>query len=162
MHHAAIPARNPRAIRKTGPWLALAAAAALVAGCGQPVSDPEARIREALAEAELAAESGDYEVLAARVARDYADRAGRDRRALLLTVRGLLMRYPRLELVVTVREIQVLSPQLARVRLEVLAAGMGSAGLAADAFPLELSLRDEGGGWKVTRAEWGRDSGGGI
>jgi hypothetical protein len=141
------------------PWLVLAL---LVAGCGQPESDPEARIRAALAEAQTAAETGDFEALAGRVSRDYADQEGRDRRTLLLTLRGLLMRYPQAKLVVAVREIEVLSPQLARVRLEVLAAGAGPAGLSADAFPVELSLRDEGGGWKVTRAEWGRRSGRGI
>jgi hypothetical protein len=135
------------------PWLA---AVLLAAGCGQPESDPEMRIRETLAAAEIAAETGDFETLAAAVARDYADREGRDRRTLLLMVRGMLMRYPRLELVVTVREIEVLSPQLARVRIELLAAGAGAAGLSADAFPLELSLRDDGDGWQVTRAEWGR------
>lgn len=133
-----------------------------VAGCGRPASEPEAQIRAALREAELAAEAGDYEALAARVTRDYADRAGRDRRALLLTLRGLLMRYPRLEIIVTVREIEVHSPQLARVRLEILAAGAGPAGLSADAFPVELSLRQERGTWKVTRAEWGSRFGGGI
>jgi hypothetical protein len=135
------------------PWLA---AVLLTAGCGQPESDPEARIRDTLAAAEIAAEAGDFETLAAAVARDYADREGRDRRTLLLMVRGMLMRYPRMELVVTVREIEVLSPQLARVRIELLAAGAGASGLSADAFPMELSLRDEGDGWKVTRAEWGR------
>lgn len=140
-------------------WLAVAL---LGAGCGQQASDPEARIRAALAEVEVAAEAGDFEVLAARVAREYEDRQGRDRRTLLLTMRGLLMRYPRLELIVTVREIQVLSPQIARVRLEVLSAGAGAQGLSADAFPMELSLREDGGEWKVTRAEWGRRADGGI
>jgi len=141
------------------PWLV---AAVLLAGCGQPDADPEARIRETLAAAEAAAEAGDFQVLAERVAGDYADREGRDRRTLLLTLRGLLLRYPRLELIVTVREIEVLSPQVARVRLEVLSAGAGPAGLSADAFPMVLSLRDEGDGWTVTRAEWDRRSGDGI
>jgi ketosteroid isomerase-like protein len=150
---------RPRATWRALPWLA---AAFLLAGCGEPPSEPEARIRAALAEAEAAAQGGDFDALAARVARDYADRAGRDRRTLLLTLRGLLMRYPRLELIVTIREIEILSPQLARVRLELLAAGAGPAGMSADAFPVELSLRDEGGGWKVTRAEWGRRFGDGI
>lgn len=135
------------------PWLLLAW---LVAGCGQAVTDPEARLREALVEAEAAAESGDLDALAARIARDYADREGRDRRTLLLTLRGLLMRYPRLELIVTIRELELLAPDLARVRIEVLAGGAGPTGLAADAFPVELSLRDDGSGWKLTRAEWGR------
>lgn len=134
--------------------------ACLAAGCGREVPDPEARIRELLAVAERAAESGDYDTLAGMVARDYADRGGRDRRAVLLTLRGLLLRYPRAELVVTVRELEVLSPQLARVRVEILSAGMGPGGLGADAFGLELSLRDEGGGWKVVRAEWGGRGGG--
>lgn len=140
-------------------WLLVAL---LVAGCGKPATEPEARIREALAAAETAAENGDFDALAGWVARDYGDAAGRDRRTLLLNLRGLLMRYPRLELIVTVREIEVLSPQLATVRLDVLSAGAGPHGLSADAFPLTLSLRDDGRGWRVTRAEWGRGSGGGI
>lgn len=140
-------------------WLAVALFAA---GCGQPASDPEARIRAALAEVEIAAEAGDFEALATRVAREYEDRQGRDRRTLLFTMRGLLMRYPRLELIVTVREIEVVSPQIARVRLEVLSAGSGPGGLSADAFPMELSLREDGGEWKVTRAEWDRRRGDGI
>ena len=46
--------------------------------------------------------------------------------------------------------------------VELLAAGTGPAGLSADAIPLELSLRDDGGGWKLTRAEWSRRLGRGI
>lgn len=130
-----------------------------LAGCGQPASDPEARIRALLAEVERAAQAGEFEVLADRVARDYADREGRDRRSLLFLVRSMLTRYPRLELVVTVREIEILSPRLARVRLDVITAGAGPAGLSADAFPVELSLRDDGGDWQLTRAEWGRGGG---
>lgn len=145
------------------PWVGLAlVCAAWLAACGQPPEAPEQRIREALAAAELAAERGDYETLAGLVARDYADREGRDQRAMRLMLRGLLMRYPRAELIVSIREIEVLSPQLARVRLEVIAAGAGGGRLSADAFPIDLSLRDEGGGWRVTRAEWGRQLRGGI
>lgn len=150
-------ARN--AVRMTLPCLVFAG---LLFGCGEQAADQETRIREALAEAQAAAESGDLETLSARVARDYADQEGRDRRTLLLTLRGLLMRYPHMKLIVTVREIEILSPQLARVRLDILSAGAGPAGLSADAFPVQLSLRDDGGGWQVTRAEWGRRSGRGI
>lgn len=134
----------------------------LLAGCGGPAPDPEGRLRAALAAAEEAAESGDHAFFADHVAGDYADAEGRDRMRVLLTLRGLLMRYPRLEIIVDVRKIELLSPRLARVRLEILTAGLGPAGLSADAFPLELSLRDEGDGWQVTRARWGRDAGGGI
>ena len=151
-----------RPARLRAPLFALAAALVLAAGCGGPAPDPEARLRAAIAEAEAAAEAGEHAVLAERVARDYADAEGRDRTRLLLALRGLLMRYPRLEIIVDVREIELLSPQLARVRLEILTAGLGPAGLSADAFPLELSLRDDGSGWQVTRARWGREGRGGI
>ena len=137
-------------------------AAVALTGCGGPAPDPEGRLRAAREAGEAAAEAGELEVLADLVARDYADASGRDRTRLLLTIRGLLMRYPRLELIVTVREIELLSPQLARVRLDILTAGLGPAGLSADAFPLELSLRDDGGGWQVTRARWGAELPGGI
>ena len=142
--------------------LALLLAGLFVAGCGGPAPDPEGRLRAALAAAEAAAESGDHAFFADVVAGDYADAEGRDRMRVLLTLRGLLMRYPRLEIIVDVREIELLSPRLARVRLEILTAGLGPAGLSADAFPLELSLRDEGDGWQVTRARWDRRAGGGI
>lgn len=148
-------------LRRLGVMALLVAALALAA-CGGPAPDPEGRLRAAIAAAEEAAEAGEHAVFADLVARDYADASGRDRTRMLLTIRGLLMRYPRLELIVTVREIELLSPQLARVRLDILTAGLGPAGLSADAFPLELSLRDDGGGWQVTRARWGSEVAGGI
>ncbi|NHA15701.1 hypothetical protein [Thioalkalivibrio sp. XN279] len=141
---------------------ALLLAALAMTACGGPAPDPEGRLRAAIAAAEEAAEAGEHAVLAALVARDYADASGRDRTRMVLTIRGLLMRYPRLELIVSVREIELLSPQLARVRLDILTAGLGPAGVSADAFLLELSLRDEGDGWQVTRARWGREAAGGI
>jgi len=148
-----------RAALTVAPALGLVLA---LAACSEPPSDPEVEIRAAIEAAEAAAEAGEYELLAARVSRDYADRAGRDRPRLLLMIRGLLMRYPRLEIIVTLREVRVLSPELARVRLDVLGAGAGRGGFSADAFPLELSLRRERGQWRITRAEWGRDLRDGI
>ena len=141
---------------------ALLLAALALTACGGPAPDPEGRLRAAIETAEQAAEAGEHAALADLIARDYADASGRDRTRMALTIRGLLMRYPRLELIVSVREIELLSPQLARVRLDILTAGLGPAGVSADAFPLELSLRDEGGGWQVTRARWGREAAGGI
>lgn len=151
----------PGAASRAATWPLALLAVALLVGCGKKLDEPETRIRAALAQAEQAAEQGDHQALVAWVASDYADSSGRDRRTVALMLRGLLMRYPRLELIVAVREIQVHSPQLATVRLEVLSAGAGAAGLSADAFPLELSLRDDGG-WKVTRAEWRGRTGRGI
>src|SRR6056297_2273650 len=146
---------GPVAGRMPGARLALALTVVLavalslsLAACSEPPSDPEIEIRAAIEAAEAAAEAGEYDL-----------RAGRDRPRLLLMIRGLLMRYPRLEIIVTLREVRVLSPELARVRLDVLGAGAGAGrgGFSADAFPLELSLRRERGQWRITRAEWGRD-----
>jgi len=72
----------------------------LLAGCGEPpAGDPETEIRTLVNTAETAAQDGDFDTLAELVAKDYADRAGRDRRELLLMTRGMLLRYARLELV---------------------------------------------------------------
>lgn len=127
----------------------------LVCACSPDPTDPEAAIRAAIEAAELAAEAGRHGELAGKLADDYADRDGRDRRDISLLLRGLLMRYPRLELVVTVRDIEVLTAEFARARLDVIAAGVGGR-IAADAFPVALDLRDDGDGWRVTSAAWGR------
>lgn len=154
--------RRALRVKRTSAWWALGLAV-LLAGCGAPpAGDPETEIRKLVATAEVAAQDGDFDALADLVANDYADRAGRDRREVLLLTRGLLMRYARLELLVRIDEVQVLSPQLASVRLAVIAAGASAAGLSADTFPLALSLRNEGAGWQVTQANWGRDLDRGI
>ena len=129
-------------------------ACGLAAGCGESPRAPEAAIREMLARAEAAAEAGEAGELADLLADDYEDEGGRDRAQLALTIRGLLMRYPRLELVVSVERIELFSPVLARVDLRVLAAGAGAGRFSAEGLEISASLRDEGGGWKVTSARW--------
>lgn len=153
---AAGPGRQEsRPLRRGLPVLAAAALACLAAACGETPSDPEAALRAALAGAEAAVEAGDADALAAMVSPDYADAAGRDRRAMAVLLRGLVMRYRRVEILVTVERIELFSPVLARAELRVAAAGAGAGRLDADAFPLSLSLRDDGDGWRVTSAEWG-------
>ncbi len=132
----------------------LAAALILVAGCGRDPGDPEAALRAWLAEAEALAEAGDAGALADLISDDYSDLAGRDRRQAAMMLRGLLLRYPRLELIVAEEELELFSPVLARTRLRVFAAGAGGGRLSADGFDLELSLRDDGDGWRVTGAAW--------
>ncbi|MEJ2514446.1 MAG: hypothetical protein P8080_03865 [Gammaproteobacteria bacterium] len=132
--------------------VALAIGAA--AGCGPDAADPEATLRSWLTEAEAYAEAGDAQALAGLISPDYSDMAGRDRRQASVMLKGLLLRYPRLELVVTERDLELFSPVLARARLQVIAAGAGAGRLSADGFTLELSLRDDGDGWRVTGADW--------
>lgn len=126
-----------------------------LAACGPRESGtPESRLHATLDAAEAAAEAGDHAALAALVATDYADAQGRGRREVLVLLRGLLLRYPRLELVTRVRSLTLHSDALASVTLEVLAGGAGAAGLDADAFALELSLVDGGEGWQLVAADW--------
>lgn len=138
-------------------WRGVAALlmAAILSGCGDRAPDPDAALRQMLDKAEAAAEAGDADALAALIAGDYSDVAGRDRRSLALMVRSLLLRYRHLELVVSVDEMELFSPVLARVEVRVFAAGAGSARLSADGFRIEATLRDDGGGWQVVSATWG-------
>jgi hypothetical protein len=129
-------------------------AALLACACSRDPADPEAAVRTAIEAAERAAETGRHGELAALLADDYADRDGRDRRAMSLLLRGVLLRYPRLELVVTVRGVELQAAGFARARLDVIAAGAGRR-IAADAFPVVLDLRDDGDGWRATAAAWG-------
>ena len=132
----------------------------LIAGCGEPPRDPEAALAQMLAQAEAAAEAGEAGTLAGLVAEDYEDAGGRDRDRLVLMLRGLLLRYPHLELVVSVEELELFSPVLARVELSVLAAGAGAGRFSAEGLEISVSLRDDGDGWRVTSARW--DGGRGI
>jgi hypothetical protein len=143
------------AYRRSCRGVAALLTASMLAGCGDRPPDPEAALRQTLEKAEAAAEAGDADALVALIARDYSDLAGRDRRSLSLTIRGLLMRYRQLELVVSVDEMELFSPVLGRVEVRVFAAGAGSGTLSADGFRLEASLRDDGDGWRVVSANWG-------
>lgn len=146
--------------RFAGRVAGLALAALLAAGCGEPAQDPEAALREMVAAAEAAAEAGEPGELVDLIAPDYADPAGRDRRGLSMLVRGLVLRYRHVELLVTVERVELFSPVLGRVDLKVAAAGAGGGRLDVDAFGLSLAVRDDGDGWRVTSAEW--DGAGGI
>jgi hypothetical protein len=143
-------------VRRAGRLPAFSAilACALAAGCAESPQAPEAALKEMLTRAEAFAEAGEAGALADLVADDYEDAGGRDRAQLALMLRGLLMRYPRLELVVSVERIELFSPVLAQVELRVLAAGAGAGRVSAEGLRISASLRDDGEGWRVTSARW--------
>ena len=134
-------------------------ASLLGVGCGEAPRDPKAALVDMLAQAEAAAEAGEAGTLADLVAEDYEDAGGRNRADLALMLRGILMRYPHLELVVSVEEFELFSPVLARVELSVLAAGAGAGRFSAEGIRISASLRDDGDGWRVTSARWDRRRG---
>ena len=98
--------------------------------------------------------------LAARIAPDYEDGEGRDRRVIALTIRTLLGRYPHHLALVDDLQIQVISRELATARMMVSLVGRdGSSpllqGVDADRLRLDLAFRRAGDDWLVTRASWG-------
>jgi len=110
--------------------------------------------------AAAAAGSGDAAALGAMISDEYADREGRDRRAMTFLLRTLLGRYPDLLVVISDLEVQPLSGELATASMTLTLAGRDGArpflaGLDADRLRLRLALRRDGREWRVTRAEWG-------
>jgi ketosteroid isomerase-like protein len=134
--------------------------ALLVGGCGPAPGEPEAQIRTAIESARDLARAGDAKALAAMLAADYEDEEGRDRRAMALTIRTLLGRYPRHLALVDDLQIHVISGELATARMTVSLVGRDGGrpvlhGLDADRLRLDLAFRRAGDVWLVTRASWG-------
>jgi hypothetical protein len=123
---------------------------ALVA-CSSATSDEE-QVRELLASAEQAAEERDVGDVLELVDAQYADAQGNTRDSLALFLRGYFAAHPKLELVVSVDDLQFPVDGLARARVKV-------HGLELDRFnfgeavQLTIELRRAGGEWRVVRAD---------
>ncbi len=151
-----------RARHSAGRVVLAALTLVFAAGCAPSEEDPRAAV-EALVEAGIeAAEAGDHAALAALLAGDYEDAAGRDRRQAGLYLRVLFRRYPSPVFARRGLEIELDSPVLARAQVDLaVVARRGSAArddgddafLSADLIRLQLALRRDDGEWRVTRAE---------
>lgn len=133
-------------------------------GCGRPGTEPETEIPVMLDAAASAAERGDVMAVQAFISADYKDDAGRDRRAVGFLLRSWIGRYQNLLVIVSDLRVQPISAELATADMTVslLARDSGRpllTGVDAERLPLRLALRRERGEWRVTRAEWGVDSG---
>ena len=140
--------------------LTLCACVAL-AGCGRDDSD-EAQIRalvDALAEA---AEAGDIDPFADAIARDYADLRGNDRRAALLTLRGVMLRTNgRLLVFADTESVTMVTGDLAEARIRVRFAGAEFDRLALQTavYQFLLTLERDGGDWRIVSARWAEGDG---
>jgi hypothetical protein len=127
---------------------------ALVA-CSSATSDEE-QVRELFASAEQAAEERDVGDVLELVDAQYADAQGNTRDSLALFLRGYFAAHPKLELVVSVDDLQFPVDGLARARVKV-------RGLELDRFnfgeavQLTVELRREGAEWRVVRADRARE-----
>ena len=124
--------------------------------------DPESRVRAVLEDARAAVEARDPGRLAGLLAEDFrADRLDRRQALALVSVNLSRATWAKVQLART--EVELRSPELARIRTSVVLA-RGSGGLSglgeADAgvWVFELELAPEGGEWRFTRASWRRGS----
>ena len=123
---------------------------------------PESRIRAAFSRGETAAEAKDLATLKRLISEEYADGSGRDRGAVLGLLRYHFLRHETIHLLTRVREITFPEPEFARTSLFVAMAGEPILGaedlprLQADLHRFDLTLREEAGTWRVTRADWRR------
>jgi hypothetical protein len=122
-----------------------------IVACSSATSDEE-QVRELFASAEQAAEERDVGDVLELVDAQYADAQGNTRDSLALYLRGFFAAHPKLEVVVSIDDLQFPIDGLARARVKV-------RGLELDRFSfgeavlLNVELRREGGEWRVVRAD---------
>jgi hypothetical protein len=135
-------------------------AIALIASCSKEES-AEQQVRAVIAHAEERAEQRDVSDLAALVSADYSDERGFDKKQLTNYLRGWFVLHPSVNLLVRIDNLEFPAENLARAEVTVGMLGTrGSAEnweMAAELETLEVELLDEGGEWRVIRADRRRD-----
>lgn len=119
---------------------------ASLAACGSRSTDEE-RVREVIATMETAAEARDASEVLAFIAADYTDSAGLDKTQLQNFLRGYFLMNPKIELLVNISELELPVPGLARINVGVTSLPAG------DRARFAVELRQEGGEWRVVRAD---------
>jgi hypothetical protein len=131
-------------------FLTLCLAVIFVSGCAARSSDEE-QVRELLDTAESAAESRDASDVLDLVAADYADSQGLDRAQLQNFLRGYFLAHPKIELLMSVEELEFPVPGLAHARVGITSLPAG------DRLSLRVEFRKEHDRWRVARADRLRD-----
>jgi hypothetical protein len=133
---------------------------ALVLACSGGEPTPEERVRAVLAELEEAAEARDVGLIKPHISESYKDENGNDRRALLGLATAHFLRNKSVYLLVRVSDVKLPEPGRAQVDAFVALAGQPIRDLAAlpelraDMYRFGFALRDEGGDWRITAADW--------
>ena len=122
----------------------------LLAACGAGSSD-EQQLHSLIDAVETAAEARDSSDVLEHVAANYSDSRGLDKTQLQNFLRGYFLANPKIELLVSVDELEIPVPGLARARVTVTSV------LAGDREVLQVEFRQEGGEWRVARADRARD-----
>lgn len=130
--------------------VAILAATILLAACGARSSDEE-KLHALIDAVEAAAEARDSSDVLEHVASNYSDSRGLDKTQLRNFLRGYFLANPKIELLVSVADLEIPVPGLARARVTVTSV------LAGDREVLQVEFRQEGGQWRVVRADRARD-----
>ena len=135
-------------------------ALSLLSGCGDDDS-PEQRVRELIAQVEVAAEARDTSDVTQWLSPAYRDAHGNDIDEVKRLLRGYFIANQSIRLLTRVEELTFPNPGEARANVLV---GMVSREadaanaweLAADLNEFEIALAEEDGQWRVTWARWRR------
>ncbi len=131
--------------------------------CWPEPGSPEGQLRVLFAEAEQAAEGKDTGALRDLLSEHYADRRGHDKQGIVGLIRFYFFRHKSIHLLTQIGSPSFPQPTRAEVTVFVAMAGQPIsaraelARLRADLHRFDFELvSEDGGDWKVTRAEWRR------
>jgi hypothetical protein len=117
-----------------------------LSACGTRASD-ESQVRELIITAENAAEARDASDVMETIASDYSDSQGFDRKQLENFLRGYFLAHPKIELRVTVQDLQFPVEGLGRATVDVLSLPAG------EQASFDVEFRKENGAWRVARGD---------
>ncbi len=140
--------------------LTLVAALALAA-CGGSDS-PESRIRATIDELAEAGEAGEIAPFGDAIADDYADLRSNDRRTVLMTLRGIMLRSSGQLLVFADTEsVTMITDDLAEasVRVRFAGADLDRFALETAVYRFVLTFERDGGDWMIVSARWAEGDG---
>lgn len=132
----------------------------LALACSPAADTPETRVRETLAALETAAEAKDASAFRAYLSESYSDAEGHDTRAVMGIVTFHFLQNRGIHLLSRVSEVTIGAPGEAEVLALIAMAGTpidsadALARVRADLWRFDVSLREESGDWRVTRAAW--------
>jgi ketosteroid isomerase-like protein len=117
-------------------------------GCSARTSDEE-KVRAVITHMENAAEARDTSDVLKSVADDYTDSQGLDRAQLANYLRAYFLAHPKIELMVSVEELEFPADGLAHAQVTVTRLGLGD----ADREVFKVEFRRSADEWRVQRAD---------
>lgn len=146
-------------MRRLRTALSIAALAALallfLVACGSEPLTPEDEVRAALAGIEASAEAGDVGAFEGLVSEAYGDPFGHDKQGLMAFATFHVLRNQRgREVILRVRDVQVVQEGRAVAVVHVGLAGSGAAAVRANVYEVAMDFVREDDAWRLSFAEW--------